>query len=249
MAVLPLSAADKFVTLAEQGGAVSLKNATISYDAAEPQAVRMAAASLMKDFQSVMGFTPVKSAKNATILIGTVGCNKQIDQWVKSGKLPDLKGKREKFILTTIDGQVVIAGSDRRGAVYGIYELSRQMGVSPWYWWMDVPIEKHDYVGILPGTFTDGEPAVEFRGLFLNDEAPCLTTWVKNTFGTNYGDHHFYAKVFELILRLKGNMLWPAMWGWAFYADDPESVASGVLGTIRKTRRNSTSSSARVLSV
>jgi hypothetical protein len=73
------------------------------------------------------------------------------------------------------------------------------------------------------GTFTDGEPAVEFRGLFLNDEAPCLTGWVKNTFGTNYGDHRFYEKVFELILRLKGNMLWPAMWGWAFYADDPEN--------------------------
>ena len=118
---------------------------------------------------------------------------------------------------------MVIAGSDRRGTVFGIYELSRQMGVSPWYWWMDVPVAKHDYVGVLPGTYTDGEPAVEFRGLFLNDEAPCLTTWVKNTFGTNYGDHNFYAKVFELILRLKGNFLWPAMWGWAFYADDPEN--------------------------
>ena len=88
---------------------------------------------------------------------------------------------------------------------------------------MDVPVEKRDYVGVLPGSFTDGEPAVEFRGLFLNDEAPCLTSWVKNTFGTGYGDHRFYAKVFELILRLKGNMLWPAMWSWAFYADDPEN--------------------------
>ena len=236
LAVLPLSAADKFVTFAEQNGAVSLKGATISYEASEPLAVRLAASSLMKDFQSVMGFTPVKSAKNPTILIGTVGCNKQIDQWVKGGKLPNLKGKREKFIITTIDGQVVIAGSDRRGAVYGIYELSRQMGVSPWYWWMDVPIEKHDYVGVLPGTYTDGEPAVEFRGLFLNDEAPCLTTWVKNTFGTGYGDHNFYGKVFELILRLKGNMLWPAMWGWAFYADDPKnSETADAFGVIMGT--------------
>jgi len=236
LAVLPLSAADKFVTFAEQYGAVSLKGATISYEASEPLAVRLAASSLMKDFQSVMGFTPVKSAKNPTILIGTVGCNKQIDQWVKGGKLPNLKGKREKFIITTIDGQVVIAGSDRRGAVYGIYELSRQMGVSPWYWWMDVPIEKHDYVGVLPGTYTDGEPAVEFRGLFLNDEAPCLTTWVKNTFGTGYGDHNFYGKVFELILRLKGNMLWPAMWGWAFYADDPKnSETADAFGVIMGT--------------
>ena len=216
-------AADNFVTFTERGGAVSLKGATISYVDNEPRAVQIAAASLQQDFQRVMGFCPMKVADKSTILIGTVGCNKQIDQWVKSGKLPNLKGKREKFILTTIDGQVVIAGSDRRGTVYGIYELSRQMGVSPWYWWMDVPVEQRDYVGILPGAFTDGEPAVEFRGLFLNDEAPCLTSWVKNTFGSNYGDHRFYAKVFELILRLKGNMLWPAMWSWAFYADDPKN--------------------------
>ena len=238
MAILPMNATECFVTFTEQGGAVALKGATIGYSDNEPKAVQIAAASLQIDFQGVMGFTPVlspltsltsgqsvalQSHASPLILIGTVGFNKQIDQWVKSGKLANLKGKREKFLITTIDGQVVIAGSDRRGTVFGIYELSRQMGVSPWYWWMDVPVAKHDYVGILPGTFTDGEPAVEFRGLFLNDEAPCLTSWVKNTYGTNYGDHRFYAKVFELILRLKGNLLWPAMWGWAFYADDPEN--------------------------
>ena len=235
LAALPLSAADTFVTFADQGGAVALKGATIAYTETEPQAVKIAAASLVNDFQSVMGFRPT-TADKGTILIGTVGCNKQIDLWVKSGKLADLKGKREKFIITTIDGQVVIAGSDRRGTVFGIYELSRQMGVSPWYWWMDVPVTKRNYVGILPGTFTDGEPAVEFRGLFLNDEAPCLTTWVKNTFGTNYGDHNFYAKVFELILRLKGNFLWPAMWGWAFYADDPENLKTAdAMGVIMGT--------------
>ena len=235
LAALPLSAADRFVTFADQGGAVALKGATIAYTDTEPQAVKIAAASLVNDFQSVMGFRPTTGDKG-TILIGTVGSNKQIDQWVKSGKLADLKGKREKFIITTIDGQIVIAGSDRRGTVFGIYELSRQMGVSPWYWWMDVPVTKRNYVGILPGTFTDGEPAVEFRGLFLNDEAPCLTTWVKNTFGTNYGDHNFYAKVFELILRLKGNFLWPAMWGWAFYADDPENLKTAdAMGVIMGT--------------
>jgi hypothetical protein len=240
LAALPLSAADNFVTFAEQSGAVALKGATIAYSDTEPQAVQIAAASLVNDFQSVMGFRPALSSltsqSSPLIMIGTVGFNKQIDQWVKGGKLADLKGKREKFIITTIDGQVVIAGSDRRGTVFGIYELSRQMGVSPWYWWMDVPIQRQKYVGILPGTFTDGEPAVEFRGLFLNDEAPCLTTWVKNTFGTNYGDHNFYAKVFELILRLKGNMLWPAMWGWAFYADDPENLKTAdAMGVIMGT--------------
>ena len=84
-------------------------------------------------------------------------------------------------------------------------------------------MERHDAIYVKRGEYTDGEPSVRYRGLFLNDEAPCLTTWVKNTFGTDYGDHHFYEKVFELILRLKGNFLWPAMWGWAFYADDPEN--------------------------
>ena len=213
--VLVASAADKFVTFKEQGGAVSLQGATIGYGDNEPKAVQIAAANLQQDVSRVMGFTPVLSPLTSypspLIMIGTVGCNKQVDQWVKNGQLPNLKGCREKFIITTINGQVVIAGSDRRGTVYGIYELSRQMGVSPWYWWMDVPVAHRDYVGILPGSYTDGEPAVEFRGLFLNDEAPCLTSWVKNTFGTNYGDHRFYAKVFELILRLKGNLLWPAM--------------------------------------
>ena len=220
---ISMNATERFVIYTEQSGALSLAGATIGYSDQEPKAVQIAAANLQQDFQRVMGYAPVKSDA-PTILIGTVGCNKQIDQWVKQKVLKDLKGKREKFIITTIDGQVVIAGSDRRGTVYGIYELSQQMGVSPWYWWMDVPVTKRDYVGILPGQYTGGEPAVEFRGLFLNDEAPCLTSWVKNTFGTGYGDHRFYAKVFELILRLKGNMMWPAMWGWAFYADDPENL-------------------------
>ena len=220
---IPMNATERFVTYTEQSGALSLAGATIGYSDQEPKAVQIAAANLQQDFARVMGFTPVKSDV-PTILIGTVGHNSRIDQLVKQKVLKDLKGKREKYIITTIDGQLVIAGSDRRGTVYGIYELSQQMGVSPWYWWMDVPVLKRNYVGVLPGQYTDGEPAVEFRGLFLNDEAPCLTSWVKNTFGTGYGDHRFYAKVFELILRLKGNMMWPAMWGWAFYADDPENL-------------------------
>ena len=220
---IPMNATESFVTYTEQSGALSLAGATIGYSDQEPKAVQIAAANLQQDFARVMGFTPVKSDV-PTILIGTVGHNSRIDQLVKQKVLKDLKGKREKYIITTIDGQLVIAGSDRRGTVYGIYELSQQMGVSPWYWWMDVPVLKRNYVGVLPGSYTDGEPAVEFRGLFLNDEAPCLTSWVKNSFGTDYGDHRFYAKVFELILRLKGNMMWPAMWGWAFYADDPENL-------------------------
>ena len=217
-------AADQFVTFQPQAGTWQLAQPTIGYAAGEHTCVQLATTNLQNDFQQVTGQKPELNAHTPTILIGTVGVNKQIDVWVKQGLLSDLKGKTEKYIIKTIGNQLVIAGSDKRGTVYGIYELSRQIGVSPWYYWADVPIEKHNTLYIQKGEFTDGEPAVRYRGLFLNDEAPCLTSWVKNTFGTNYGDHRFYAKVFELILRLKGNYLWPAMWGWAFYADDPENL-------------------------
>lgn len=214
-------AAQQFVSFSSQSDAISLTGATIGYSSQENEGVKIAIRNLQADIQRVLGKAPLLSegAREATILVGTLGKNADIDRL----KLADLKGKREKFIITTVGNQIVIAGSDRRGTIYGIYELSRQLGVSPWYYWADVPVEKHTEAYIIRGTYTDGEPAVEFRGIFLNDEAPCLTSWVKNTFGTNYGDHHFYEKVFELILRLKGNMMWPAMWGWAFYADDPEN--------------------------
>ena len=226
------NAAETFVLFEPAADTWQLSNPTISLAESEHSCVKIAAASLKADFGKVTGteatitsltsqFSPL-TAKS--ILIGTVGVNKQIDLWVKQGVLRDLKGKTEKYIIKTIGDQLVIAGSDKRGTVYGIYELSRQIGVSPWYYWADVPVAHHTSLYIKEGEYTDGEPAVRYRGLFLNDEAPCLTTWVKNTFGTNYGGHKFYEKVFELILRLKGNYLWPAMWGWAFYADDPENL-------------------------
>ena len=225
-AVLPMGslAAEKFITFLPSAGSWQLKDITISYADNEHSCVRLAAENLQKDFEQVTGIKPQRGHQEARIVIGTVGSNQQIDAWVKAGVLKDLKGKTEKYIIKTIGNQLVIAGSDKRGTVYGIYELSRQIGVSPWYYWADVPVEKHAELFVKAGEYTDGEPAVRYRGLFLNDEAPCLTTWVKNTFGTNYGGHQFYEKVFELILRLKGNYLWPAMWGWAFYADDPENL-------------------------
>ena len=221
MLVGTMRAARQFVSFSSQPDAISLSGATIGYSSQEYEGVKIAIRNLQADFQRVLGYLPRLSegAGDGSILIGTIGKNKDIDRL----KLADLKGKREKFIITTVGNQIVVAGSDRRGTIYGIYELSRQLGVSPWYYWADVPAEKHSEAYMIKGTYTDGEPAVEFRGIFLNDEAPSLTSWVKNTFGTNYGDHRFYEKVFELILRLKGNMMWPAMWGWAFYADDPEN--------------------------
>ena len=219
-----LMAADQFVLFQPSSDALQLKYLTVGYGDNEHSCVQIAAENLLSDFEKVTGKKATKSANEVEVLIGTVGVNSQIDQWVKQGMLHDLKGKTEKYIIKTIGNQLVVAGSDKRGTVYGIYELSKQIGVSPWYYWADVPVDKHTYLYIKKGEYTDGEPAVRYRGLFLNDEAPCLTTWVKNTFGTDFGGHKFYEKVFELILRLKGNYLWPAMWGWAFYADDPENL-------------------------
>ena len=214
-------AAEPFIVFQPQDNVLRITSAKIIVEKSEHACVQHAVNNLTTDLQNVTGQGRVDA--DVTILIGTLGTNKQIDQWVRKGVLPDLKGKIEKYIIKTIDNQLVIAGSDKRGTVFGIYELSQQIGVSPWYYWADVPIIHSDELFVKSGEYTDGEPNVRYRGLFLNDEAPCLTTWVKNTFGTDYGGHEFYEKVFELILRLKGNFLWPAMWGWAFYADDPEN--------------------------
>lgn len=233
---ISMSAADRFVNFKQGDLLLNANNRVEIYmDTNDCKGVSYAAHALLKDIKSVSGATAtltsdagfLKKADTArpAILVGTIGHSAAIDQLVKQKRINGnlLKGKREKFIITLIDGQLVIAGSDRRGTIYGIYELSQQMGVSPWYDWADVPVEHHDSIFVNKGIYTDGEPAVRYRGIFLNDEAPCLTSWVKNTYGTGYGDHRFYQRVFELVLRLRGNMMWPAMWGWAFYADDPEN--------------------------
>lgn len=236
LSTISMSAADRFVDF-EQGDLLLNANnrVEIYMDTNDCKGVSYAAHALLKDIKSVSGATATLTSdagfqkKDDTarpaILVGTIGHSAAIDQLVKQKRINGnlLKGKREKFIITLIDGQLVIAGSDRRGTIYGIYELSQQMGVSPWYDWADVPVEHHDSIFVNKGIYTDGEPAIRYRGIFLNDEAPCLTSWVKNTYGTGYGDHRFYQRVFELVLRLRGNMMWPAMWGWAFYADDPEN--------------------------
>lgn len=236
LSTINMSAADRFVNFKQGDLLLNANNRVEIYmDANDCKGVSYAAHALLKDIKSVSGATAtltsdagfLKKADTArpAILVGTIGHSAAIDQLVKQKRINGnlLKGKREKFIITLIDGQLVIAGSDRRGTIYGIYELSQQMGVSPWYDWADVPVEHHDSIFVNKEIYTDGEPAVRYRGIFLNDEAPCLTSWVKNTYGTGYGDHRFYQRVFELVLRLRGNMMWPAMWGWAFYADDPEN--------------------------
>lgn len=247
--ILPMQAADQFVQHKQEGFVwiANGKALPVLVDNQEDKGVLRAANDLLNDANAVTGTTPTliyTPAGKQALVVGTIN-SKWIKQLIASKKIDgaELKGKTEKFIIQTIDNPfegmeqaVVIAGSDKRGAIYGIYELSEQMGVSPWYYWADVPAQKHDIVSIKAGSYTDGEPAVRYRGIFLNDEAPCLTGWVKNTFGTNYGGHKFYEKVFELILRLKGNYLWPAMWQWSFYADDPlNSPTADEMGIIMGT--------------
>ena len=223
-----LKAAEAFVDFANgdwqlnAGGKVS-----IFVGNNEERGVMLAARNLANDLQAVCRaeVTFVDNQADARIVVGTT---KVLKSYAKQ-----LQGKREMYLLEARDGQLTIAGSDRRGAIFGVYEVSRQIGVSPWYYWADVPIVTHDRLFVKNGSYTDGEPAVEWRGIFLNDEMPCLSSWVANTFGTKYGDHRFYEKVFELILRLKGNMIWPAMWDWAFYADDPlNSKTADEMGVI-----------------
>jgi hypothetical protein len=168
------------------------------------------------------------SLGNNAIIIGTIGKSEIIDRLVSEGKIDvsQIAGKWESFFTQVVPNPLpgvgrglVIVGSDKRGTIYGIYDLSEEMGVSPWYWWEDVPVRHQDAVFVKPGKYEQGPPAVKYRGIFLNDEAPDLTGWVKQRFG-DY-NHAFYTNVFELLLRLKANYLWPAMWNNCFNEDDP----------------------------
>jgi len=186
---------------------------------------------LKDDFRKVTDHLPASTGKTA-VIVGTIGRSIVIDRLLLQGKIAknELAGKHEKFIITTVDDPapeiekaLVIAGSDKRGTIYGIYELSKQIGVSPWYWWADVPVERRENLYIKPGVYTEGEPAVTYRGIFINDEAPAFQGWCNAVFGGV--NSKMYVHMFELILRLKGNFLWPAMWGNAFYDDDPANGA------------------------
>jgi hypothetical protein len=208
--------------------------APIWHDATEFPGVVRAIGDLQADIERVTSRRPALSSSrpNAAdvVIIGTLGKNAAIDALVASGQLDasDLRGKWESFVITTVaqpipgvERALVIAGSDKRGTIYGIYELSEQLGISPWYWWADVPPKQRDAAFILPGRYASGEPAVRYRGIFLNDEAPCLTGWADEKFGDL--NSRFYTKVFELLLRLRANYLWPAMWDNAFNEDDPKN--------------------------
>jgi hypothetical protein len=202
-------------------------------DSADFPGVLRAGHDLQGDIFKVTGVKPEfvedgKPAAGNVVIIGTLGKSRLIQQLVRSHKIDvsAIEGKWESTLTQVVDHPwpgvaraLVIAGSDKRGTIYGIYDLSEQIGVSPWYWWADVPIQHQEALYVQPGRWVQAEPAVKYRGIFLNDEAPALTGWAHEKFGGL--NHQFYEHVFELLLRLKANYLWPAMWNNAFNEDDP----------------------------
>ena len=207
-------------------------NAMIYADDGDFTLIQKSASFLQQDIERVTGKKPElintfpASAKNI-IIIGSIEKSSLIQQLIQQKKInvDKIKNKWEAYQLQTlsnpfkgIESALVIVGSDRRGTAYGVFELSQQMGVSPWYWWADVPVKKKSSLYIKKGIIISDAPKVKYRGFFINDEAPAFSGWTKEKFGGV--NHNVYEKIFELLLRLKANYLWPAMWGNAFNDDD-----------------------------
>ncbi|MEQ8847305.1 glycosyl hydrolase 115 family protein [Botrimarina sp.] len=221
--------------VARQAAAFSLISggdpAAVWVDPAAPAGVKTVAGWFADDLERVCGTRPqindTRPQHGPAVLVGVVGSGGEIDRLAESGRLDvsRIGGQREASITAEVASDsgplLVIAGSDKRGAIYGLLDLSRRMGVSPWYWWADVPVGQRTEYEVGPEPFVRAAPKVRYRGIFLNDEAPALAGWAHEKFGGCNAE--FYSHVFELILRLRGNFLWPAMWGRSLFDDDPES--------------------------
>lgn len=194
--------------------------------------IRLAVSHFADDIEMLTGVKPamVENLDNNTknlVIAGTPENSIIIKQLIKSGKLKPSDATRQweglsiqmiKNPMKGVDNALVITGNHYRAVAFGIFHLSQLFGVSPWYWWADVPIVKKDHI-YLPANYRfDDYPRVKYRGIFINDEAPALSNWSKEKLGGF--NAKFYRKVFELMLRLKSNYIWPAMWGNAFYDDD-----------------------------
>ncbi len=231
--------------------------ATLVVSAGDHPGVRRVVDDLRDDIKRVTGVEPAISvdeipARGEVVLVGTIGRSPLIDGLIESGRL-DVTGiaggwetSLEQVVPEPTPGlrrAFVIAGSDQRGTIYGAYEVSEQIGVSPWHWWDDVPPRHRAELHVRPGRHSQGAPAVKYRGFFINDENPNLGTWAPRFFGPGHApghpsgfNHQFWAKVFETMLRLRANYLWPAVWGRAFAEDDPLNHATAsaygvVIGT------------------
>lgn len=232
--ILPITAlADniKVVDASDTAGSVKLvaagATADIYVDANDIKLVKLTAGLFADDVQRVTGKKPnvtndaTKLGPNA-VIIGSIGHSALVDQLIASGKVDvaDVKGKWETYKIQVVDkplpnvqSALVIVGSDRRGAAYGIFAVSEAIGVSPWYWWADVAPAHREALVVSPVTYTSKPPSVKYRGIFINDEDWGLQPWAGKTFEPETKDigPKTYAKIFELLLRLKANFCWPAM--------------------------------------
>ncbi|HUO08400.1 MAG TPA: glycosyl hydrolase 115 family protein [Phycisphaerae bacterium] len=231
-------AAELRVAVQESPGAVRLAApegvAPLYVDSKDIQPSGIATDLLADDVARVTGKRPVivhdsSELSGDAVIIGTLGHSALVDQLVSTGKIhvADLQNKWDGYQIQVVEHPIgnvrralVAVGGNRRGTAYAALTVSQAIGVSPWYWWADVPVPKKSSLYILPVDIREA-PAVKYRGIFLNDEAPCLTGWSKEKFGGL--NSKMYVHVFELLLRLKANYLWPAMWGSAFNEDDAES--------------------------
>ncbi len=211
--------------------------ATVYVDAAAEKPVLRVADDFADDLQRVSGTRPqvVHSLDGVTGDVVVIGEAGQVAGLADGGAIAGKWEAYQQSVVPLKNGRraLVILGADKRGAIYGTYDISAKMGVSPWYWWADVPVAHKDNLLVMDGTRSDA-PKVKYRGFFINDEDPAFGGWAKEKYGGV--NHQVYAKVFELDLRLKGNFLWPAMWGRSIADDDPESLATAddygiVLGT------------------
>ncbi len=228
-----------YISTEKNAGAFTLstagKSAPLCVSSQDYPGVIRVAKLLQADIEQVTNANPdvsidVIPASTEIVFVGTLGKSPLLDKLVADKKLDvtDIAGKWETFLIQIVEkpfpnvtSALVIIGSDKRGTIFGMFDLSEKIGVSPWYWWADVPVKKKSNIFVKPGRYTWNEPKVKYRGIFINDEAPALSGWAYEKFGGF--NSKFYEHVFELILRLKGNFLWPAMWGRAFYDDDPEN--------------------------
>lgn len=201
--------------------------ATILFDSSDHKVIEKAAHLLASDINLITGKQPLvvsslKKLKGNLIIIGTIGESAFIDAFITDKKLnvDSINNQWERFTIQTIDKPfrgvskaLVIAGSDKRGTAYGVFSLSASMGVSPWYYWADVPVEKSEELYIKRTNYISKAPSVKYRGVFLNDEDWGLHPWASKNIDPEIGDigPKTYEKVFELLLRLKANMVAPAM--------------------------------------
>ncbi|MCD7940683.1 MAG: glycosyl hydrolase 115 family protein [Bacteroides intestinalis] len=190
------------------------KLVTLACDRTEEKVVRAALKLFERDYLSVFSASVVTDTQHVDIIVGTLGKSSLLKK--TGADTSALEGRKQAFLLTVLpDGKLLIAGSDAHGTAYGIMELSRLIGVSPWEWWADVTPEKKTSFVLSAEYQTLQSPSVEYRGIFINDEDWGLMPWSNQTYEPSDIKGHIgpktNARIFELLLRLRANTYWPAM--------------------------------------